>query len=154
MPMAVMSQDASTANRKAAMAAMKIQSTRATTRVPRGPISRASATLERMMKKAMMKFEMSATRAMSQPSRLKIRIPVTIDPDEARGGLDGLEERFNTLHEQLYGFRMPGTACEIVNLRAIGSGAVPKPELPVGEAGEVRPQLDRLGVPVEVMQLQ
>jgi N-methylhydantoinase A len=63
-------------------------------------------------------------------------IPVTIDPDEARGGLDGLEERFNTLHEQLYGFRMPGTACEIVNLRAIGSGAVPKPELPVGEAGD------------------
>ncbi len=63
-------------------------------------------------------------------------IPVTIDPDEARGGLDGLEERFNVLHEQLYGFRMPGTACEIVNLRAIGSGAVPKPELPVGEAGD------------------
>ena len=31
--------------------------------------------------------------------------------------LDGLEERFNALHEQLYGFRMPGTACEIVNLR-------------------------------------
>ena len=63
-------------------------------------------------------------------------IPVTIDPDEARGGLDGLEGRFNALHEQLYGFRMPGTACEIVNLRAIGSGAVPKPELPVGEAGD------------------
>ena len=62
-------------------------------------------------------------------------IPVTIAPDEARGGLDGLEERFNVLHEQLYGFRMPGTACEIVNLRAIGSGAVPKPELPVGSAG-------------------
>ena len=63
-------------------------------------------------------------------------IPVTIAPDEARGGLDGLEERFNVLHEQLYGFRMPGTACEIVNLRAIGSGAVPKPELPVGETGD------------------
>ena len=63
-------------------------------------------------------------------------IPVTIDPDDARRGLDALEERFNALHEQLYGFRMPGTACEIVNLRAIGSGAVPKPELPVGEAGD------------------
>jgi N-methylhydantoinase A len=63
-------------------------------------------------------------------------IPVTIEPDEARAGLEGLEERFNVLHEQLYGFRMPGTACEIVNLRAIGSGAVPKPELPVGESGE------------------
>jgi N-methylhydantoinase A len=62
-------------------------------------------------------------------------IPVAIDPDEVKGGLDALEERFNALHEQLYGFRMPGTACEIVNLRAIGSGAVPKPELPVGAPG-------------------
>ena len=44
-------------------------------------------------------------------------IPVAIDPDEVKGGLDALEERFNGLHEQLYGFRMPGTACEIVNLR-------------------------------------
>jgi len=63
-------------------------------------------------------------------------IPVAIDPDEVKGGLDALEERFNALHEQLYGFRMPGTACEIVNLRAIGSGAVPKPELPVGAPGD------------------
>jgi N-methylhydantoinase A len=63
-------------------------------------------------------------------------IPVAIDPDEVREGLDALEERFNVLHEQLYGFRMPGTAPEIVNLRAIGSGAVPKPELPVGTGGD------------------
>ena len=63
-------------------------------------------------------------------------IPVAIDPDEVREGLDALEERFNVLHEQLYGFRMPGTAAEIVNLRAIGSGAVPKPELPVGTGGD------------------
>ena len=62
-------------------------------------------------------------------------IPVAIDPDEVKGGLEALEERFNVLHEQLYGFRMPGTACEIVNLRAIGSGAVSKPELPVGTPG-------------------
>jgi N-methylhydantoinase A len=62
-------------------------------------------------------------------------IPVAIDPDEVQDGLDALEERFNLLHEQLYGFRMPGTAAEIVNLRAIGSGVVPKPELPVGTAG-------------------
>jgi N-methylhydantoinase A len=62
-------------------------------------------------------------------------IPVALDPDEVRSdGLADLEERFNGLHEQLYGFRMPGTACEIVNLRAVGYGSVPKPELPVGEA--------------------
>ena len=56
----------------------------------------------------------------------------------APNGLADLEERFNGLHEQLYGFRMPGTACEIVNLRAVGFGAVPKPELPIGEIGPAR----------------
>ncbi len=63
-------------------------------------------------------------------------IPVAIDPAEIRSvGVAGLEERFNGLHEQLYGFRMHGTASEIVNLRAVGFGAVPKPELAVGEPG-------------------
>ena len=63
-------------------------------------------------------------------------IPVALDPGEIRnGGLGDLEERFNLLHEQLYGFRMPGTASEIVNLRAVGYGAVPKPELPSADAG-------------------
>ena len=63
-------------------------------------------------------------------------IPVAIEPDEARSdGLADLEERFNGLHEQLYGFRMPGTASEIVNLRAVGFGAVPEPELRSGEPG-------------------
>jgi N-methylhydantoinase A len=60
-------------------------------------------------------------------------IPVAIDADEVRSdGLADLEERFNGLHEQLYGFRMPGTASEIVNLRAVGFGAVPLPELRTG----------------------
>ena len=62
-------------------------------------------------------------------------IPVTIDPSEAAGGLEQLDERFNALHEQLYGFRMHGTPSEIVNLRSIGSGAVRKPELPTGSTG-------------------
>jgi N-methylhydantoinase A len=63
-------------------------------------------------------------------------IPVAIDPDEIRAvGVADLEERFNRLHEQLYGFRMHGTAPEIVNLRAVGFGSVPKPELAVGEPG-------------------
>jgi N-methylhydantoinase A len=64
-------------------------------------------------------------------------IPVALDPAEIRAaGVGGLEERFNGLHEQLYGFRMHGTAAEIVNLRAVGFGTVPKPELPVGEEGD------------------
>jgi N-methylhydantoinase A len=63
-------------------------------------------------------------------------IPVAIHPDEVRSdGLADLEERFNGLHEQLYGFRMPGTASEIVNLRAVGFGAVPEPELRSGKPG-------------------
>ena len=63
-------------------------------------------------------------------------IPVALESSEVRdGGLADLEQRFNGLHEQLYGFRMPGTACEIVNLRAVGYGAVPKPELPTAELG-------------------
>jgi N-methylhydantoinase A len=63
-------------------------------------------------------------------------IPVAIDPAQIRAeGVADLDERFNGLHEQLYGFRMPGTASEIVNLRAVGFGSVPKPELPVGKAG-------------------
>ena len=49
---------------------------------------------------------------------------------------EGLEERFNALHEQLYGFRMPNTASEIVNLRAVGTGDRPQPELPEEEPRE------------------
>ncbi|MEO9175347.1 MAG: hydantoinase/oxoprolinase family protein [Gaiellales bacterium] len=67
-------------------------------------------------------------------------IPVALDPHEIRaGGIADLEERFGGLHEQLYGFRMPGTPSEIVNLRAIGFGSVPKPELPVGEGSSADP---------------
>jgi N-methylhydantoinase A len=58
-------------------------------------------------------------------------IPVPLDPAEVRGGdLAALEARFNGLHDQLYGFRMPNTASEIVNLRAVATGDLPKPELP------------------------
>ena len=64
-------------------------------------------------------------------------IPVAVDPADVRAnGLAGLEERFDALHEQLYGFRMHDTQTEIVNLRAIGSGVVPKPELPTGNVGD------------------
>jgi N-methylhydantoinase A len=60
-------------------------------------------------------------------------IPVALDGATVRAqGLGDLEERFNALHEQLYGFRMHATASEIVNLRAIGNGSVQKPELPTG----------------------
>ena len=47
---------------------------------------------------------------------------------------EDLEERFNELHEQLYGFRMPDTASEIVNLRAVGTGDRPEPGAAGGRA--------------------
>ena len=71
-------------------------------------------------------------------------IPVPLDD------LQGLEERFNGLHEQLYGFRMPNTASEIVNLRAVGTGDRPQPELPESEpVAAHRPPgtYDRSGLP-------
>jgi N-methylhydantoinase A len=58
-------------------------------------------------------------------------IPVPLDVEEIRrGDLGELGERFNGLHDQLYGFRMPNTASEIVNLRAVATGDLPKPDLP------------------------
>jgi N-methylhydantoinase A len=63
-------------------------------------------------------------------------IPVAIELEEVGGDrLDALEERFNGLHERLYGFQMPNTASEIVNLRAIGTGDLPKPDLAEAEPG-------------------
>ena len=83
----------------------------------------------------------SEARSVSHVADMRYRgqgyeIPVAIDPaDVRRDGLADLDERFNGLHEQLYGFRMHDTRAEIVNLRAVGFGAVPKPELPTGEPG-------------------
>ncbi len=63
-------------------------------------------------------------------------IPVEIDPALLAGdGTAMLAERFNQLHEQFYRFRMEGQACEIVNLRAVGYGDVPKPRLTEVEDG-------------------
>jgi N-methylhydantoinase A len=55
---------------------------------------------------------------------------------------DDLDERFNALHEQLYGFRMPDTPSEIVNLRAVGTGVRQNPELPEGELHGPDPGVD------------
>jgi N-methylhydantoinase A len=58
-------------------------------------------------------------------------IPVEIDPALLAGdGTAMLADRFNQIHEQFYRFKMEGSATEIVNLRAIGYGEVPKPRLP------------------------
>jgi N-methylhydantoinase A len=57
-------------------------------------------------------------------------IPVEIEPALLAGnGTVMLADRFDQLHEQYYRFKMEGTTCEIVNLRAVGYGDVPKPRL-------------------------
>ena len=57
-------------------------------------------------------------------------LPVEIDPALLAGdGTAMLADRFNALHEQFYRFKMEETTCEIVNLRAVGYGDVPKPRL-------------------------
>jgi N-methylhydantoinase A len=63
-------------------------------------------------------------------------IPVEIDPALLAGdGMAMLADRFNDLHEQYYRFQMEDTTCEIVNLRAIGYGDVPKPRLTEAKDG-------------------
>ena len=60
-------------------------------------------------------------------------IPVTVDIAQVHAGtIAQLGDQFDALHEQLYGFKMDDAAREIVNLRCIGNGAVPKIELPTG----------------------
>lgn len=63
-------------------------------------------------------------------------IPIDVRPEELSGNGTGvLADRFNGLHERLYGFKMEGTVAEIVNLRAIAFGKVPEPNLPEGLPG-------------------
>ena len=63
-------------------------------------------------------------------------IPVEVELSElSETGKDLLVTMFSSLHEQYYGYQMEGTACEIVNLRAVGVGKVPEP--PVREEREL-----------------
>ncbi len=57
----------------------------------------------------------------------EIPVTVTLEDLEAHG-ISLLVERFNSLHEQFYGYAMPAE-CEMVNLRAIGIGKVPHPRV-------------------------
>ena len=64
-------------------------------------------------------------------------IPVAIDPGEVTGRARRRSRSASTSStSSSTGSACPGRRAEIVNLRAIGSGAVPKPELPVGTAGD------------------
>ncbi|MFQ5524712.1 MAG: hydantoinase/oxoprolinase family protein [Thermoanaerobaculia bacterium] len=57
-------------------------------------------------------------------------IPIAVSVEDLdENGLEVLAERFNEIHEQYYGYRMPAE-CEMVNLRAVGVGRVPHPRMP------------------------
>ena len=63
-------------------------------------------------------------------------IPVAIDPAEIRSAASPTSRSASTAStSSSTGSACPDTAAEIVNLRAVGFGAVPKPELPVGDPG-------------------
>lgn len=60
-------------------------------------------------------------------------IPVPVDIEAVKGGsIASMGDLFDSMHEQLYGFMMDDAPKEIVNLRCIGNGAVPKITLPEG----------------------
>jgi N-methylhydantoinase A len=62
-----------------------------------------------------------------------------IDPERmANGGLDALASRFGTAHERLYGFKLEQPV-ELVNLRAVGTGAVEKVNFPRFESDDPNP---------------
>ena len=55
---------------------------------------------------------------------------LSVSPESlSNGGLADLENRFGTVHERLYGFRLDQPV-ELVNLRAVGTGQVEKVQLP------------------------
>lgn len=62
-------------------------------------------------------------------------IPIDVSPDEFQSnGISTLVQRFAEAHERMYGFQLDSEV-EVVNLRAVGIGAVTKIQLPEGEPG-------------------
>ena len=60
-------------------------------------------------------------------------LPIAVELSELQvQGVGVLADRFHTLHEQLYSFRLD-TVCEIVSLRAVALGKVREVALPQGE---------------------
>ena len=58
-------------------------------------------------------------------------LPVSWLPDEAQeGDLDGVAKRFHEAHDRLYGYALPDTPLELVNVRGVALGLTEKPPLP------------------------
>ena len=79
-------------------------------------------------------------------------ITVPWSADEAPPDLAGVAKRFHEAHDRLYGYALPGTALELVNVRAAATGVTPKPPLPdvpPGRAEESRRGHRRAWIPEE-----
>ncbi|UTR10258.1 hydantoinase/oxoprolinase family protein [Evansella sp. LMS18] len=63
-------------------------------------------------------------------------IPMEVTREELeRDGLVSLKERFDSIHENNYGFKMD-TDVEVVNIRAVAVGKVLSPAIPLSEPGD------------------
>jgi N-methylhydantoinase A len=71
--------------------------------------------------------------------RQGFELPIVLSAAElAELTLAALVERFNTIHQRLYGFRLEG-GVEVVNLRALAHGRVPAPKILSHEPGPPDP---------------
>lgn len=62
-------------------------------------------------------------------------IPIEITKQQLNEGLEILKEKFDEIHEKIYGFKLD-IELEIVNLRAVVIGKVLSPALPIRESGD------------------
>ncbi|MBX5441783.1 MAG: hydantoinase/oxoprolinase family protein [Solirubrobacteraceae bacterium] len=79
--------------------------------------------------------------------RQGFEIPVDLGQDLDAIDLGDVARRFRAEHERLYGFALDD-APELVNLRVVARGRVPKPELEAGELGPPDPSPAQRGVHV------
>lgn len=59
----------------------------------------------------------------------EIAVPLLAEEAET-GDLSGVAKRFHEAHDRLYGYALPGTPLELVNVRAVATGLTEKPRLP------------------------
>ncbi|HKE81935.1 MAG TPA: hydantoinase/oxoprolinase family protein [Solirubrobacteraceae bacterium] len=77
--------------------------------------------------------------------RQGFEIPIDVGAGELPDlTLEALTERFNVVHERLYGFRLPSGA-EIVSLRAVAQGGTRSPQIPRHDPGPADPSAAQSG---------
>jgi len=64
----------------------------------------------------------------------EITVPLLAEEADA-ADLSGVAKRFHEAHDRLYGYALPDTPLELVNVRGVATGLVDKPRLPEAPAG-------------------